>query len=150
MNDFEQVISNLAKESGLPLEIDNKNSVTLEYDDIFITLQWRADFNDIFIFAPITDPEKISYLSEPVLRSALKLSFGGFGTSGNFLGIVDESLVLSTAIGLKDLNAEQLAEYIFSFANAAESVRVRIVNELQDVPETEENTSSVSPLGLSV
>ena len=40
MNDFEQVISNLAKESGLPLAIDNKNSVTLEYDDIFITLQW--------------------------------------------------------------------------------------------------------------
>jgi hypothetical protein len=37
MNDFEQLISNLAKESGLPFAIDNKNSVTLEYDDIFIT-----------------------------------------------------------------------------------------------------------------
>lgn len=66
MNDFELVIQDLAKESGLPLEIDKKNSVTLEYEDILVTLQWRQDVNDIFIFATISDPNNFSLQSESV------------------------------------------------------------------------------------
>ncbi len=99
----------------------------------------------------ISDPDRLATLSEAVLRVALKLSFGGMGTAGNYLGQFDESLVLSGMVSIEGLDAEMLAKRIFSFAEAAVAVKDAIVNELQDLSESEPaSASAVTPLELSV
>lgn len=80
---FNKLISELAEVSGLPLEVDNNDSCSLENEGLIITLQHRKEQNDIVIFSPLTDPDLYIDVNESVMRRALELSFNGIGTSGN-------------------------------------------------------------------
>ena len=57
------------------------------------------------------------------LRKALALACNGEGTRGNFLGLFDGTLLLSTFIPLEGLTAETLGGRILAFADTAHAVR---------------------------
>ncbi|WP_019003210.1 type III secretion system chaperone [Succinimonas amylolytica] len=125
MSQFDKLISELAAFSGLSLEVDGNNSCALSTDDLYITLLYRADLNDIVIFAPVTDPDD----GEPgkeLLRKALELSYNGSGTRQHFLGLFDDTLVLSIPVPVKDLTARVLGQKIVAFANAAAAVKTEL------------------------
>ncbi len=57
MNQFESLIADFAKMTGLPLSPDERGGCALETDGLIITIQYRAEADDIVIFAPVADPE---------------------------------------------------------------------------------------------
>ncbi|WP_202108109.1 type III secretion system chaperone [Succinivibrio dextrinosolvens] len=150
MSVFKKLISELAELSGLPLEIDNKNSCSLESDSLIITLQYRKANNDIVIFAPVTDPDRYSNINESVLRKALELSFNGTGTEGNYLGLFNNDLILSSVINLRELTAEKLAECIFAFKQNASFVRESLASAYEEFPQEEDTERPLENLSLSV
>ncbi len=151
MDEFRNLIEGLAKVSGLPMEVDEKNSVTLEYSDFIITLQYLEDPQTIFIYSPLTGSEMVENVTEAAMRSALILSFGGLGTSGNFLGLFDDFLVLSRHVGINGLDEEKLSKYIFDFAQNLESVRNEIVNEVMNTRLSDfDKHADLSSVGLNV
>jgi hypothetical protein len=149
---FKEIIDDLAKESGLPLELDNNESCMLESDDIVITVQHRNVQDDVVIFAPVTDPDKIARLNESVLRSALSLSYNGVATGGCYMGQYEESLVLTKYISAQNLTSEILAMQINDFSRIAADVRDTILNAYQDIPAVEISDGGVDnyAMGLSV
>ncbi len=120
---FEDLIANFKQATGLPLELDAKDSCALETDGLIIVLQYRREQDDMVIFAPVTDPDQIAELSTEVLTTALALSYQGEGTGGNFLGLFEDSLILSRSVSLAGLDAEKLAELVLSFSEQAIYVR---------------------------
>ena len=147
---FKEIIAELAKESGLPLELDNNGSCMLNADDILITLQYRNVQEDVVIFAPVTDPEKIARLYETALRAALSLSFNGIGTGGCYLGLFEESLVLSTYLSVQNLTSEGLAHKLNEFSQRAADVRDAILNAYQNIPATEISDGGVDNYGVGL
>lgn len=127
MYNFTSLIQALSEYTGLPLEVNEKTSVYLEYNEFILTLQYRPTNNDIVLFTPVTDPDKIANLNETILRNALRLSYNGEGTNGYFLGIFKESLIMSTVMSIKDLTAEDLATQLVRFANTAVSVSNNLI-----------------------
>ena len=127
MSQFDKLISELAAFSGLPLEVDGNNSCALSTDDLYITMLYRSDAGDIVIFAPVTDPDD-GKPGEAVLRKALELSYNGSGTKQHFLGLFDDTLVLSVPVPVRDLTAKVLGQKIVAFANAAASVKAELAN----------------------
>ena len=55
MNQFESLIADFAKMTGLPLSPDARGGCALQADGIFITLQYRAEAGDVAVFAPVAD-----------------------------------------------------------------------------------------------
>ncbi len=121
MTPFESLISELAAATGLPLQIDARESCSLETDGAILTLQHRREFDDVVIYAPVTEPGEP--LTPETLRAALSLAFNGQGTRGNFLGLVEDALLLSTSIPMEGLSAEALGGRLLAFVDAALVVR---------------------------
>lgn len=144
---FKDILAELSKESGLPLELDQNDSCLLELEDILITLQYRHDHDDIAIFAPVTDPEKIVRLNESALRAALSLSYNGVGTAGCYLGLFEETLVLTTYLSVQNLSAQTLALQLNEFGKNALNVRDTVLNAYQDIPATVLSDSGLNNLG---
>lgn len=150
MNVFQKLIAELAQASGLPLEADKHNTCSLESDNLIITLQYREEYNDIYIFCPVTDPDKIAVLNEKLLRHALALSLHGIGTGGNFLGLMENDLILSTYVRADDLSAEKLSETIFLFREHAVSVRDSLVNNYGEPNDSKSDIDKLYDTGLEV
>ncbi len=121
MTPFSTLISSLAASTNLPLEIDAQDACTLETDGLFVTLQYRRERDDVVLFAPVT--EAGDELSPETLRTALTLACHGEGTKGNFLGLFDGTLILSTFAPLEGLTPESLGAKVLAFADAALDVR---------------------------
>ena len=126
MNAIELLIADFAEMTGLPLTPDVRGGCILETDDIFITIQYRAEADDVVIFAPVTDPEAPERPTKAMLEKALSLAYDGVGTSGAFLGLFDGELILSVHLPMRGLDAETLGFRLTSFADTAVSVRNEI------------------------
>ena len=121
MTQFEALVSELAAATGLPLEIDARDACSLETDGLVVTLQHRRERDDVALFSPVTEPD--GELPPATLRKALALSCNGEGTRGAYLGLFDETLLLSTFIPLEGLTAETFGGRILAFADTAHAVR---------------------------
>ncbi len=132
MTQFAKLIQQLSKATGLKLELDEFNSCSLENDGIIVTVQYLAVTDEVTVFAPVTDPDEVSELGESVLKSALSLSYNGIKTSGNFLGMFDDSLLLSNHFQIKSMSIDEFAGKIITFTTAAFLVRDVISNALKD------------------
>ncbi len=139
MDEFRSLIDSFNKETGLKIKLESDKSFSLEYSGFIITLQYRDNFQDILISSPLTGSALIENVNETVMRSALKQSFGGFGTYGNFLGISHDLLVLSRPVSFEGLDAQTLTLHLVNFANALLEVRNRIAIEVMNVTALEEN-----------
>ena len=126
MNQFESLIADFAKMTGLPLSLDERGGCALETDGLFITIQYRAAADDIVIFAPVTDPEAPERPTKAMLEKALALAHDGTYTAGATLGLFDGELILSVRIPMQGLDAETLGAKLSVFADAAISVRAEI------------------------
>ncbi len=147
MSSFKEFVEEFSKDSGLEIELSADNSFSLESDGIFITVQYTSENNTLTIYAPVVDPEKIPELTMPVLKSALKLAFNGVGTGGNYLGLLENTLILSKNLLLNALDTETFAENLLNFAEDASKVRDRLINYHQDensvAPKTAVNVQSL-------
>lgn len=126
MNQFESLIADFAKMTGLPLAPDARNGCALETDGLVITIQYRAEADDIVIFAPVTDPEAPERPTKAMLEKALALAHDGTYTAGATLGLFDGELILSVHLPMQGLDAETLGAKLSAFADAAISVRAEI------------------------
>ena len=126
MNQFESLIADFAKMTGLPLSPDERDGCVLETDGIFIAIQYRAEADDVVIFAPVTDPEAAARPSKAMLEKALSLSYDGKQTFGATLGLFDGELILSVHLPMQGLDAETLGVRLTAFADAAVSVKAEI------------------------
>ena len=126
MTAFESLISDFAQMTGLPLSPDARGGCALETDGLFITMQYRAETDDIVIFAPVTDPEAPERPTKAMLEKALALAHDGKGTFGASLGLFDGELILSVHLPMHGLDAETLGAKLMAFADAAVSVRAEI------------------------
>ena len=126
MNQFESLIADFAKMTGLPLSPDARGGCALETDGLFITIQYRAEAGDIVIFAPVTDPEAPERPTKAMLEKALSLAHDGTYTAGATLGLFDGELILSVRLPMQGLDAETLGAKLAAFADAALSVRAEI------------------------
>ncbi len=124
MTPFESLIATFAKETGLPLEVDERESCSLETDGLVVTMQYRRERDDITLFAPVTEPD--APLPTETLRAALALACNGEGTRGNFLGLFKDTLLLSTIVPFEGLTASSLGDRILAFADAALAVRAEL------------------------
>ena len=124
MTAFESIISEMAAATGLPLEIDEKDACSVEADGIITTIQYRRDKDDVTIFSLVEEEA-----DEAKCRAALKLSLHGKGTDGNFIGLFDGGIVMSTFMPLEGLTAETLGARLLSFADTALQVRSAIEAE---------------------
>ena len=59
MNTFESLVADFAKMTGLPLSPDERGGCALETDGLFITIQYRAEADDIALIGglPFKDLE---------------------------------------------------------------------------------------------
>lgn len=137
MYTFKNLIQSLSEYTGVDFEVAQDGSLTIMHDDLIIVLQYIKDQESINIFSHVTDPETTATLSEETLRTALQISYNGEGTEGNFLGIFDESLILSNTISMNNLTAEILAEKILRFTTAAVHVFNKLLVGTSDVPKKE-------------
>ena len=128
---FESLITQFAQNTGLPLEVAADNSCTLETEGITITLQYRQDHDDIAIFSPVAMPDDATGFSTATLKRALELSYNGVGTHGGFLGLFDDSLILTSFLHLNGLDADTLAVRILSFADTAHGLAVELADVSQ-------------------
>lgn len=126
MNQFESLIADFAKMTGLPLSPDERGGCALEADGLVITIQYRAEADDIVIFAPVTDPEAPERPTKAMLEKALALAHDGTYTAGATLGLFDGELILSVRLPMQGLDAETLGVKLSAFADAAISVRAEI------------------------
>ena len=126
MNTFESLVADFAKMTGLPLSPDERGGCALETDGLVITIQYRAEADDIVIFAPVTDPEAPERPTKAMLEKALALAHDGTYTAGATLGLFDGELILSVHIPIQGLDAETLGAKLSAFADAAVSVRAEI------------------------
>ena len=124
MTPFESLISAFAKETGLPLEVDARESCSLETDGLVVTLQYRRERGDVAIFAPVSEPD--ADLPPETFRTALTLACNGKGTRGNFLGLFDDTLLLSAFVPFEGLTAAALGDRVLAFADAALAVRTAL------------------------
>ena len=121
MTQFESLISELAAASGLSLQVDAQDSCSLETDGVIVTLQYRRERDDVVLFAPVTEPD--TNLPPETLRKALSLACHGEGTHGNFLGLFNDTLLLSVLLPLEGLDTETLAARLLAFSDTAFAVR---------------------------
>ncbi len=132
MTIFESLINDFAKATGLNLEIDADNSCALETDGLIIVIQYRQKSDDLVIFAPVTDPDRISVLSKELLSLALELSYNGEETGGNYLGLNKGVLILSRTVPLENLDHNKLADILLAFSDRALYVRERLLDNSYD------------------
>ncbi len=132
MTHFAKLIEQLGKATGLKLELDEFNSCSLENGGIIVTVQYLAGNDEVAIFAPVTDPDETPEIGETVLRSALKLSYNGIKTSGNFLGMYDDSLLLTNHFQIETMSIDEFAGKIITFTTAAFMVRDVLSNALKN------------------
>ncbi len=140
MNPFEALIEELKQVTGLPLEVSQENSCSLENDGLVITMQYRQSSDDLVLFSPILMPEENEELSPEVMKRALELAYNGDGTRGGFLGLFEGSLVLSVFLPLEDLDAGGLATRILAFTETAQGV----LAELEELPARDEDNDEAS------
>ena len=126
MTSFESLIADFSQMTGLDLAPDERAGCMLETDGIFITMQYRAESDDVVLFAPVTDPGAAARPSKAMLERALSLAYDGRGTSGAFLGLFNGELILSVHLPMQGLDAAALAARLTAFADAAVSVRAEI------------------------
>ena len=126
MNQFESLIADFAKITGLPLSPDERGGCVLETDGFLITIQHRPATDDIVFFAPVTDPDAPERPSKAMLEKALSLAYDGQYTAGATLGLFDGELILSVRLPLQGLDAKSFATKLTAFAEAALSVRAEI------------------------
>lgn len=124
MTPFESLIGEFSKETGLSLKADAGESCSLETDGLVVTLQYRRERGDVAIFAPVSEPD--ADLPPETLRTALTLACNGKGTRGNFLGLFDDTLLLSAFVPFEGLTAATLGDRVLAFADAALAVRVAL------------------------
>lgn len=127
MSLFKSIIKELSELMEFNIEVDSNDSCFLEFGNLIITLQYRQSQDDIAIFSVVTDPEKISTLSESVLRAALSLSYNGTGTGMNYIGLFNENLVLTNYIPVEGLTAEEFLKKIFAFSQSAQNVHDSLI-----------------------
>ena len=127
MSLFKSIIKELSELMEFNIEVDSNDSCFLEFGSLIITLQYRQAEDDIAIFSVVTDPEKISTLSESVLRAALCLSYNGTGTGMNFIGLLNENLVLTNYIPVEGITAEELLQRIYTFSQSAQNVHDSLI-----------------------
>ncbi|MCR5537552.1 MAG: type III secretion system chaperone [Succinivibrio sp.] len=140
MSLFQKLIEDLSAKTGLDLKLDAYDACSLENNGLFVTIQYKREQDEIVLFAPVTDPDEISELSEEMLRTALTLSFNGLGTNGYFLGLFDDSLLLSTSIPCsRDLDVETFAEKIVHFTDSALKVRDDLLKSADDFKDANES-----------
>ena len=149
---FKDLVAKLSEESGLDLEPDIYDTCMLERDGIVISFKYQQESDDIAIFAPVTDPDKIIRLNESALRMALSLCYNGVGTGGGFIGLFEENLVLTRYVPLKDLSVEKFAAILNAFGETAYDVHNAIIAAYQDIPATVSSQGNEKMLehGLSV
>ena len=128
MSLFASLIKDLSELMELDIEVSGNESCSLEFGDMIITLQYRQEQDDIAIFSVVTDPEKTSTLSDTVLRAALSLSYNGTGTDFNFIGLVNENLVLTNYIQIEGITSEELLQRIYSFSQSAQNVHDSLIS----------------------
>jgi hypothetical protein len=121
MTPFESLIAEFARKTGLPLEVDGRESCSLETEDLVVTLQYRRDRDDVALFAPVA--ESGEELAPETLRAALRLACNGKGTRGNYLGLFEDTLLLSAFVPFEGLTAAALGDRVLAFADAALAVR---------------------------
>ncbi len=124
MTPFESLIGEFSKETGLSLKADAGESCSLETDGLVVTLQYRRERGDVAIFAPVSEPD--ADLPPETLRTALTLACNGKGTRGNFLGLFDDTLLLSAFVPFEGLTAAALGDRVLAFADAALAVRTAL------------------------
>lgn len=121
MTQFETLIAELAKGTGLALEVDARESCALETEGLVVTMQYRREHDDVAFFAPVTEPG--APLTSETMRAALELACNGEGTRGNFLGLFEDALLMSAFVPLQGLDADALGARVLSFADSALAVR---------------------------
>lgn len=139
MSVFTSIVKELSELMELSLEVDANDSCSLEFGDLIITLQYRQMEDDIAIFSVVTDPDKTFSLSDSVLRAALSLSYNGTGTGMNFLGLLNESLVLTNYISIEGITSDVLLQKIYSFSQSAQNVHDSLISVVNFI---EQNKSS--------
>ena len=85
--------------------MDAQDSCSLETDGIIVTIQYRRERDDVVLFAPVTEPD--TDLPPETLRTALSLACHGEGTYGNFLGLFDGALILSSLLAQVSMTTDQ-------------------------------------------
>ena len=121
MTKFEEIVGEMAKATGLPLELDEKDSVSVEADGLVVTVQYRREKDDVALFAPVAEDA-----DDATCRAALGLALHGKGTSGNWLGLFEGAIVMSAFTPLEGLTAETLGERLLAFTDAAAAVRAEL------------------------
>ncbi len=132
MTHFATLTQQLGKATGLELELDEFNSFSLENGGVIVTVQYIAKNDEVTIFAPVTNPDEVSELGEKVLEYALKLSYNGNQTSGNFLGMYNDSLLLSNHFQIRSMSIDEFAGKIITFTTAAFSIKDSLENVLKN------------------
>ncbi len=123
MSSFTRLIADFAALTGVDADVDEYDSCTLETDGLVITVKYRRAHDDVVIFVPVTENDGFEPLKPEMLRTALRLSYNGAETRGNFLGLFENNLILSHTYGNADLTPEKLADILLAFAEAAAFVR---------------------------
>jgi len=151
MTSFEELVAAFSRGTGIDVKIEDGDSISLEADGMVVTAKYDKDNGVVTIFAPVSDPENTEKLSVNVLRTALKLSFNGAGTYGNYLGLVENTLMLSCNYHINDLDAENFAQHFLDLEAAAVAVRDRILNYSQDQSDTKKTQpATISHMGMGI
>lgn len=139
MDSFKTLISEFCKKAGLALQPGKDGSVDLVVDGLDVSVQYRPDRDDCVMFTlPLYDAEP-----EPcMMRRALELAANGAGTDGHYLGIKEGMFLLSSAVKIDGLSADDFAERLISIANAtrrvAESLASSVAEDVAEHVEREE------------
>lgn len=119
MTEFESLIADFSKKSGLDIAIAKDGSADIEADGIYVTLQPSEERGDVTMF---TLPLFNHPADEAMMRKALAMAAHGRGTGGFFLGTEDGAFVLSGTRRLAGYGAEALANDLLALSRATKRV----------------------------
>ena len=169
MNQFESLIADFAKMTGLPLSPDERGGCAFETDGLVITIQYRAEVDDIAsrfsaanrqtiakaavggallatAVVGLPPPEK----TEAFLDLLLEANTETFGPQDRALGKIHDTgeVVLQWRIPTRDVELDGFCAELEAFVNQVEQWRLALENFRPAAEEAAARDEEVPVLGL--
>ena len=135
------LIRELSEMIGVELGYSDDRTCDLAADGRIVVLRYRPDNDDWLYFGVVSEPD--GEQPREVLAKALEMNLFGAETQGLHLGLFGNALVLSGAVPMEGLTAENLADRLLSLSRHIGKIAEKLEGEngTDDTRPTEEMPS---------
>ena len=133
MSAFTSLMEEFSAATGVDAKVDAGEACTLEANGLLLTVQFLPEKDEVVLFSPVWEPEMEGMPPSPAtMRAALELNYDGKETGGAFLGLFEESLILSVHLPMAGLDGKGLGIHLMAFFDVAAGVAATLAQASAD------------------